>query len=335
MSLSISVALCTHNGERFVAEQVQSILSQSRVPREIVLSDDASTDDTVAIVRAEISEFNAGRAQPIQLIVRENSSALGVTKNFEQAIRLCTSDLVALSDQDDVWVPQKLSRMADEFDSRDELTLLHANLKLVDAQLQPLGVDMFSAYRVSPWEFESIHSGRAIDVFVRRNLVTGASAMFRRSLLDVAEPLPSAWVHDEWLGIVASVSGRVDVLEEPLVLYRQHGSNEIGATKMNLRHYVGRMVFPRTDRNERLLTRARQMAEHPVFAGRPPMREIALDKLAHETARSSFPESRLRRLDPVMRERRTGRYQKFGLGLQDIARARAVPTFRLHARKCG
>jgi hypothetical protein len=86
------------------------------------------------------------------------------------------------------------------------------------------------------------------------------------------------------------------------------------------------MVFPRTDRNERLLTRAQQMAEHPVFADRQAMRVIALDKLAHETARSSFPGSRLRRLGPVMRERRTGRYQKFGLGLQDIARDLIQPV---------
>lgn len=326
MSLSISVALCTHNGSRFVAEQVRSILSQSRLPREIVLSDDASSDDTVEIVRNEIAAFNQGRPETITLIVRENTPALGVTKNFEQAIRLCTSDLVALADQDDVWVPEKLARMASEFDARPDLTLLHANLKLVDAQLNSLGADMFTVYRVSNWEFESIHDGRAIDVLVRRNLVTGASSMFRRALLDVAQPLPKAWIHDEWLGIVASVSGRVDVLDEPLVLYRQHGGNQIGAARMNLRHYIGRMIFSRTDRNARLLARATQMAEHPVFATRPAMREIAIDKLAHETARWNFPASRLRRLGPVLRERRTGRYQRFGLGIQDIARDLIQPV---------
>jgi hypothetical protein len=233
---------------------------------------------------------------------------------------------VALADQDDVWVPEKLARMASEFDARPDLTLLHANLKLVDAQLDSLGADMFTVYRISNWEFESIHDGRAIDVLVRRNLVTGASSMFRRALLDVAEPLPEAWIHDEWLGIVASVSGRVDVLEEPLVLYRQHGGNQIGAARMNLRHYIGRMIFSRTDRNARLLARATQMAEHPVFATRPAMREIAIDKLAHETARWNFPASRLRRLGPVLRERRTGRYQRFGLGIQDIARDLVQPV---------
>jgi hypothetical protein len=161
---------------------------------------------------------------------------------------------------------------------------------------------------------------------VRRNLVTGASAMFRRSLLALAEPLPEAWVHDEWLGIVASISGRVDVLEEPLVLYRQHGGNQIGAATMNLRHYVGRKIFPRTDRNARLLARATQMAEHPVFVTRPDKREIALDKLAHETARWNFPASRFRRLGPVLREHQTGRYRRFGLGFQDIARDLIQPS---------
>jgi glycosyltransferase involved in cell wall biosynthesis len=79
-----------------------------------VLSDDASSDDTVALVRSELDGFNAGRKEAIKLVVRENNSALGVTKNFGQAISLCTSDLVALCDQDDVWVPEKLERMAGE-----------------------------------------------------------------------------------------------------------------------------------------------------------------------------------------------------------------------------
>jgi glycosyltransferase involved in cell wall biosynthesis len=326
VSLSISVALCTHNGSTYVVEQARSILSQTRLPREIVLSDDASSDDTVALVRSELDGFNAGRNETITLVVRENTTALGVTKNFEQAMSLCTSDLVALCDQDDVWVPHKLERMAGEFEARPDLTLLHANLTLVDAHLQPLGATLFSAYRVSAWELESIHSGRALDVYVRRNLVTGASTMFRRSLLEAAVPLPSAWVHDEWLGIVAAVSGRVDCLDEPLVSYRQHGANEIGAAKMNLRHYIGRMVFPRTDRNARLLERASQMAEHPVFVDRPEMREVALDKLAHETARWNYPASRTRRWGAVSRERKTGRYRRFGLGFQDIARDLIQPV---------
>lgn len=326
MSLSISVALCTHNGAMYVAEQVRSILSQTRLPREIVLSDDASSDDTVALVRSELDAFNAGRNEPIALVVRENKTALGVTKNFGQAISLCSSDLVALCDQDDVWVPHKLERMASEFEARPDLTLLHANLTLVDAHLQPLGATLFSAYRVSAWELTSIHSGRALDVYLRRNLVTGASTMFRRSLFDASVPLPSAWVHDEWLGMVAAVSGRVDCLEEPLVAYRQHGANEIGAAKMNLRHYIGRMVFPRTERNARLLERATQMAEHPVFADTTDARDIAHEKLAHETARSNYPASRVRRWGAIVHERKTGRYRRFGLGFQDIARDLIQPV---------
>lgn len=326
MSLTISIALCTHNGSRFVSEQVRSILSQTRLPHEIVLSDDASNDGTVGIVRAELDSFNSGRATPISLVVRENSPALGVTKNFEQAISLCSSDLVALCDQDDVWVPGKLARMASEFEARPDLTLLHTNLMLVDAQLQPLGKDMFSAHHVSSWEIKSIHEGRALDVFMRRNLVTGASTLFRRSLFDVAMPLPPSWVHDEWLGIVAAVTGRVDCLEETLVEYRQHGGNQIGAAKLNIRHYVGRLIFPRTERNERLYERAQQMVSHPVFADSASARPIALEKFAHETVRRNLPASRWRRIRPVLRERTTGRYRNFGLGLADIARDLIQPV---------
>ena len=108
--MRISVALCTHNGARYVTEQVESILRQTLPPDEIVLSDDASTDDTVALVRAALA------AHPnVELRVFENDPALRVTKNFEQAVVACTGDLVALSDQDDIWAPDRLERIAEVF----------------------------------------------------------------------------------------------------------------------------------------------------------------------------------------------------------------------------
>jgi glycosyltransferase involved in cell wall biosynthesis len=106
---SISVALCTHNGERFITEQVRSILAQSYPPAELVLSDDASSDRTVAVATAIVEEHNRDHGD-VRLVVMENRPALGVAANFAQAIAACTGDLVALSDQDDRWAPERLER---------------------------------------------------------------------------------------------------------------------------------------------------------------------------------------------------------------------------------
>ena len=321
---SISVALCTHNGARFVAEQVRSILAQSRLPREIVLSDDASTDDTVVIVTNLVDEFNALSPHKVHLVTLANPTPLGVTKNFEQAIAQCTGELVALCDQDDRWHPEKLAVMAAEFDARPDLTLLHSDLALVDAEGAPLGSTLFSLYGVGSGERDALHSGRAVDVFLRRNLVTGAATVFRRRLWEISRPFPPSWVHDEWLGMVAAVRGRVDTLEQPLVDYRQHGGNQIGARKLDFLHYLASIRVSRSARNDRLFARAEAMTEHAVFrsdtedvAG---VSSIAQGKLAHEIARRGYPASRWRRWGPVIREVKTGGYRRYGLGAQDIVR---------------
>jgi glycosyltransferase involved in cell wall biosynthesis len=321
---SISVALCTHNGARFLAEQVSSILAQSRLPREIVLSDDASTDESVAIVSKLVGEFNAVSSHKVTLVTLANPTPLGVTKNFEQAIAECTSELVALCDQDDRWHPEKLAVMAAEFDARLDLTLLHSDLTLVDADGAPLGSTLFSLYGVGRVELDSLHSGRAVDVFLRRNLVTGAATLFRRIPLEISRPFPPSWVHDEWLGMVAAVRGRVDTLEEPLVDYRQHGVNQIGARKLDFWHYLASLRVPRSARNDRLFARAEAMTEHVVFGSGADdvagLRSIAQGKLAHEIARRSYPASRFRRWGPIIREIKTGGYRLYGLGAQDIIR---------------
>ena len=128
-SLTVSVALCTYNGARFVAEQLRSILAQSSPADQIVISDDGSTDGTLEVVRAELAA--AGSALP-EVIILENPAPLGVTRNFEQAILACTGDLIVLCDQDDTWVPDRLARAEREFAARPDLLLLYSDASLVD-----------------------------------------------------------------------------------------------------------------------------------------------------------------------------------------------------------
>lgn len=320
----ISVALCTHNGARFIGEQVRSICLQTLPPQEIVISDDASSDECIAVALATFDECK--RAEPersIDLRVIENSPPLRVTKNFEQAVLACRGDLIALSDQDDVWHPERLARMAAEFERRADLLLLHTDARLVGADRRDLGETLFHALEVLPFELDWIHGDRAFDVFLRRNLVTGATTVFRRSLLVHAAPFPVEWLHDEWLAIIAAAVGRVDVLEEQLVDYRQHESNQIGAQRDTYLRKVQKALASRGDRNERHaikaeLLLARLLALDTLVA--PETITKVREKLAHQRFRAALPPGRLARILPVAREALKGRYDRFGRGARGVVR---------------
>jgi len=319
MALGISVALCTRNGARYLPAQVQSICTQEPLPREIVLSDDGSSDGSVAVVRQAMEA--CGVASRVALTVFENKPALGVTRNFEQAIKACRHELIALSDQDDVWHPGRLARMAACFDARPELLLLHTDARLVDGELRPLGDTLFHALEVQPGELEAIAQGRAFEVFLRRNLVTGATAMFRRSLLASALPFSDEWVHDEWLAALAAATGRVDVLPEALIDYRQHGSNQIGARRPSFADKLRKAMDTRGSKHVQRWRRAQALLERLLaLQGVVPQAvlEAQRGKVAHQRFRAELPASRLARWLPVLREAASGRYARFGRGKQAI-----------------
>jgi glycosyltransferase involved in cell wall biosynthesis len=320
MAQGISVALCTRNGSRFLPEQVQSICAQELPPLEIVLSDDGSIDGSVEAVRQTLAR--CGAAGKIELTVFRNAEPLGVTRNFEQAVRACRHGLIALCDQDDRWPVHRLARMAQAFDARPELLLLHSDARLVDAQLQPLGITLFQALEVQPSELAAIAEGRAFDVLLRRNLVTGATAMFRRGLLDCALPFSGAWVHDEWLGALAAATGRMDVLAEPLLDYRQHGNNQIGAQRPTLAIKIHKALASRGTKHVERLQRAEALLERLLLLpGRVPegYLQAQREKVAHQRFRAALPAPRLARVLPVLREALSGRYDRYGRGKQAIA----------------
>lgn len=320
----VSVALCTHNGAKFLRAQLESILNQTRIPDEIVLSDDASTDATLAVA-AEV----LGDSVTPSIIVLRNVTALGVTPNFAQALAACSGDLLALCDQDDVWDPTKIERMVAEFEGRPNLLLLHTDARIVGSAGQPTGGSLFGMLRVSLDEKRSVHGGDAMSVLLRRNIVTGATAMLRRELLDRAGSFPLSWVHDEWLAMVAAVSGEMDLLEAALIDYRQHGANEIGVSTLTLNSGLSRLRASRSDRNGRLFSRARSLAEwiaSPGFVVPTHVSRRIAEKLEHERVRISLPVGRARRLRPVLTEWSTGRYGSYGLGLQDVARDLLQPA---------
>ncbi|MDJ0377174.1 glycosyltransferase family 2 protein [Cryobacterium sp. PH31-L1] len=328
--MSVSVALCTYDGAAYLAEQLGSILNQSVLPGQIVVSDDGSTDASLAIARRVVSDWlSENPSSALELIVLENPSALGVTANFEQALTVCTGDLIALCDQDDIWLPQRLERMTAEFARRPSLLLLHGEARLVDAVGTPLGLTLLQTLGVSEADRAAVHEGRALDALLRRNIVTGATMMMRRELVAAATPFPAAWVHDEWLAMVAAATGLVDLIDESLTDYRQHGSNQIGVTTLDASGKLGRLRAPRTARNARLLSRAEALQQRA--SGFEPAASAAVvalfdAKLAHERRRSALSPHRMLRVAPIVGAWRRGDYTRFGLGLQDVLRDLVQPV---------
>jgi len=322
----ISVALCTHNGAAFVREQVESILRQSVPVTEVVLSDDASTDDTVAIVEATIHEWPLPRPR---LTVIRNAPALGVVANFEQAALACSGDLIALCDQDDVWRPDKLQRFVDLFATEPDLQLAHSDATLVTAERAPLPGSLLQSLEATPLERRELVDGRSYYALVRRNLVTGATVVFRRQLLEQAVPFARTWVHDEWLAIIAAALSRTRLIDESLIEYRQHGGNQIGAVKPTLGYKLRKLREPRSDRNLSLVARSADLVERleTLSASVDPGRmAYARAKLVHERWRLALPQRRIARLPGIVAAVVAGRYGKFSRGILDAARDLVQPA---------
>jgi glycosyltransferase involved in cell wall biosynthesis len=321
---TVSVALCTRDGAEHLEEQLLSILAQSHAVDELVVSDDASSDDTIAIVRRVFGEQQSAGATPLpRLRLLQNATALGVTKNFERALVACTGEFIALCDQDDVWHPDRVSTALSFFEDSPGLDLVHADARLVDENGQPLGPTLFDALDMTAHEAATIHSGNGFAALLRRNLVTGATVMVRKTLVSRAAPFPLPWVHDEWLAVIAGATAQFDFVPEQLIDYRQHSHNQIGVRKLGFVGKVGRIFEPRGQRNAYLLERALVLLDRLAAMGDAVPAgnlKLAREKVDHLRARNAFVSRRTRRWIAVFREVRTGRYHEFSRGRGDVLR---------------
>ena len=317
----ISVALCTYNGELFLEEQLESILSQSLLPGEIVISDDGSRDGTLEVVGRVLTPERLSR-KGISLKILRHSKTLGVTKNFEAALAASSGEFVSLCDQDDIWHPNRLAILRAEFSS-DDVMLVHSDARLVDSTGHPLGASLFISLGASRRELLREQGPRGFSVLLRRNLVTGATVMIRRNLFRLAQPFPSSWVHDYWLAMVATVFGRIVVAPGELIDYRQHESNQIGVTKLTPSIALQLLGHSRGSRHEGRVQRLLELSHRLADGGLPAtdsQRAFVAAKLTHEKIRLDLPPSRRKRVGVIMREAVSGRYHRLSRGLRDIVR---------------
>ncbi len=327
--VDVSVALCTRNGAAFVREQVRSILDQRPAPREIVIGDDASSDETLAIIEAVVARYRAEHPEfAIVLRILRRDAPLGVTRNFEQTIAACTGSIVALCDQDDVWPAGRLARLVPLFDDA-AVQLVHTDARLVDAAGADTGQRLLAALEASPREVASLETGDALRVLLRRNLVTGATTLVRRELAERAMPFPDSWVHDEWLAVVAAIGGGLRLVAEPWLDYRQHGGNEIGASAPTWSRRWERLREPRDERTPRLVARSRALLERLDELGASPGQRAAVSrKAAHEGHRAGLPAWQPLRIPGIVAGVVSGRYTRYSRGAIDVLRDLVQPATR-------
>jgi glycosyltransferase involved in cell wall biosynthesis len=315
--------MCTYNGVAYLGEQLQTLLTQSRIPDEIVIGDDASTDGTWQLVEAFAVQ---ARARDIAVVLVRNPKRLGYVGNFSRSLGLCMGDVVFLCDQDDAWHPDKIATMAAVFETDPAVTFLHSDARLVDREGKDLGHGLFEALELRDRERDGIRCGDAYVVYLRRNLATGAASAFRRSLLEIALPLPANWIHDAWLATLAAAVGQVAIIDDALVDYRQHGANQIGMARRTLKQRVTDMFRARLDTiredADRLETLVERMELKGVSRGRLEIARTMRQHLLYRLAICSRP--LWRRLVGVLREWGSGRYALFGTGgrsaLRDLLR---------------
>ena len=222
--MKITIALATYNGAQYLAEQLQSYLDQDRIPDELVISDDCSTDETCNLIDrfSEIAPFDVRLTrQPMHL---------GYVANFDCALSMATGDLIFLSDQDDVWLPQKISEVCEFIDKNPDFLLFLNDAEITKDDLSPTGLTKLRQLR---------SAGSPDSTFVM-----GCCCAIRRELLDLSLPIPEgAKGHDNWLVDFSNGLGVVLVLESVLQLYRRHSSNESLVIANSLRriHSIDRL----------------------------------------------------------------------------------------------
>ncbi|AMC01356.1 Spore coat polysaccharide biosynthesis protein spsA [Aerococcus viridans] len=218
--MNLSVALATYNGELYLKEQIESIIGQLEEDDELIISDDGSTDSTIEIISTYLND---------KRVKLYSNNEKGVIKNFENAIRKTKNNIIVLSDQDDVWLPNKAKTIKDVF-SRNNTKLLVSAAKYVDSDLNEIN------------SMNSIHPTwrKGIVKNIIKNTYIGCCMAFNREVLDIILPFPeNIPMHDVWIGILVELNkSEVTYIDEPLILYRRHNNTATTNKRNNLKRII-------------------------------------------------------------------------------------------------
>ncbi|MBC7930737.1 MAG: glycosyltransferase, partial [Rubrivivax sp.] len=269
---------------------------------------------------------------PVRLYVNEQN--LGSTRNFEKAIGLCEGELIALSDQDDVWLPRKLELVEAVFDRAPGVGLVFTDAELVDERLRPLGHRLWDKVGFDKRMRQRVRGGRALDVLLPGWTVTGATMAFRSKFRDLALEIPDdlSMIHDGWIALVVAAVSDVEFISEPLIEYRQHPHQQIGAPmESEAQNAAGvmslqdiRAAIGRGNQYDELIekggrVRQRLASRRERFDSALALRQLDA-RLKHLRSRGELPKGKLKRLGHVLRELLARRYHLYSNGVSSAVK---------------
>lgn len=315
---TVSVVMTTFDGAPFVERQLASILAQTVLPNELLVGDDGSSDGTVQRARAALAEA------PFAWDVRENPLRLGVTGNLEALMRRATGDVIFLADQDDEWVPEKIGVVLAVLEAHPGVEGVFSDATLIGARSEPLPGSLWGAVHFDRRERRR-WDAEPFDVLMRRNVATGATMAIRRGVLPVVLPLsPHGW-HDFWVATLLAARGSLRALDQELVRYRLHGSNQAGVPPRGLRAIRGRSASGTEKRRDHemqlrdLVHRLDELGVHP--------RKSLAERIDHLHFRCTLPLGTAARLKAVVARVPRLDYWRFANGsrsvVSDVVRGRA------------
>lgn len=228
----VDILVATYNGERFLKEQLTSLLQQDHPHIHIYIRDDSSTDHTKELINQYVVSF------PDKITVIPNHTNLGIKGNFSELLENSNANYVMFSDQDDIWMTnkvrislEKMKQLEKKFPLGTPL-LIHSDLKVVNADL--------SVKYESFWHYAGLNpKAKKLNQLLVQNNVTGCTMLLNRSLANLCLPIPKeTLMHDWWITLVASAFGQIDYVNEATILYRQHATNDTGAKSYSIYRYL-------------------------------------------------------------------------------------------------
>ncbi|MEP2234167.1 MAG: glycosyltransferase family 2 protein [Alteripontixanthobacter sp.] len=261
----IDILLATYNGAAHLSELLASLTAQTHRDWRLIVRDDGSADETLSL----ISHWAQTARQPV-LILEKDGPGQGASANFAALLARSDAPYFAFCDQDDVWLPHKLETMlaairgieADQ--GSDHPVLAHSDLAVVDETLKPAGRTLWEMLRYDP--------RRPIDKrsALLENFITGCATLGNAALRERAAPVPAeAMMHDWWAALVAIWFGTLVPVEQPTILYRQHGKNVVGATDWGAAGLIHRFLrMPRHSIGRTIRGVRQSQIQAGAFAGR-------------------------------------------------------------------
>ena len=317
--------MLTYNGARHVRMQLESILSQSPRPDELLIVDDGSGDDTLDI----IAEVVADASVDVRVHRGEH---VGLRRNAQRAMGLVKSDIVVLADQDDIWMPKRLAAIRSAF-ANPRVTLWFSNAALIDESEELLGGTTWDSVRLDPDSLRAIAEGRAAPRLIHGQTVTGATMAIRRSILRLALPLPDAlespsppMLHDGWLALIAALAGAVIADPHVYTHYRQHAAQLTGMSmSVATRERAARNTLE-TDRGRVELVLARLREQNALDRCEPEEVRWLLAAEAFYAARA-LPRG-FKRVRAVIKEGVRGSHHTHAAGWRTVVRDLVLPPRR-------